>query len=328
MDMAKGRPIRTPEERAAAFFEKVNKVPGGCWLWIGALDRHGYGTFNAGNRKQVRAHRWSYQYVRGEVDSRLDLDHLCRVPRCVNPDHLEPVTRSVNLRRGNGPALTRQRMLGGPGRLPKKVRPPKPQVEPPTTLERFDAKVRQGPNGCLLWTGGKTTGYGSFWDGERTVLAHRWAYERAKGDVSPGMVLDHLCRNKACVNPDHIEEVTTGENTRRGPGSITHCHRGHLLPERDGPGGRRCKVCARIAWEAWSATPEGAAKIKANSRRRVERNRLKPRSTPDRSARARTHCPAGHEYPTASVPGKRRKCLPCEAERMRQKRARLKAEAA
>lgn len=308
------------------------------------------------------AHRWIYEYERGPIEPGRDLDHLCRVRSCVNPDHLEPVTRQENLRRGIKPTPRRRescyrghpytvantywsksgtrvcrtcgaeraalRRQGTSTSLPpiQWPRRNKPQPDQLTARGRFFAKVGR-TEGCWEWIGGRSNGYGSFWDGYRTLPAHRWLYEQENGPVAEGLVLDHLCRNRVCVNPEHLEEVTTGENTRRGPGSITHCARGHQLPERNGPGSRKCKKCAQTTWAAWSATPAARAKLKAQQARRAERNRLKPKG-PDRSYRSRTHCPAGHPYPTASQPGKRRKCRPCEAERMRQKRATTKAQAA
>lgn len=70
----------------------------GCWLWTGSLDRDGYGQ--ARYRGVVRrAHRIIYETERGPIPAGLVLDHKCRNPGCVNPDHLEPVTQAVNLRR-------------------------------------------------------------------------------------------------------------------------------------------------------------------------------------------------------------------------------------
>lgn len=69
----------------------------GCWLWSGYLASNGYGRFH-----RRAAHRLVYEAVSGPIPAGLDLDHLCRVRQCVNPEHLEPVTRSENLRRGSG----------------------------------------------------------------------------------------------------------------------------------------------------------------------------------------------------------------------------------
>lgn len=74
----------------------------GCWLWVGAI-RHGDGYGSAYNPKKKYpgvAHKIVYKILKGEVPEGLDLDHLCRVRSCVNPDHLEPVTRKVNVNRG------------------------------------------------------------------------------------------------------------------------------------------------------------------------------------------------------------------------------------
>lgn len=71
-----------------------------CWVWqIGINPRWGYG-YDSRNGKRVRAHRAMWEDRHGPVPDGCDLDHLCRVRACVNPDHLEPVTRVVNLRRG------------------------------------------------------------------------------------------------------------------------------------------------------------------------------------------------------------------------------------
>jgi hypothetical protein len=80
----------------------------GCWLWTGAMSPNGYGMVRVkkdGVRRTIGAHRALYIAVRGEPPAGMDLDHLCRVRHCVNPDHLEPVTRRVNTIRGIGPRL-------------------------------------------------------------------------------------------------------------------------------------------------------------------------------------------------------------------------------
>ena len=93
------------EHIAERFLDKISPEPNsGCWLWDASLDGKGYGQFMVpqdGVRKLKRAHRISYEMYKGPIPEGLDLDHLCRVPSCVNPDHLEPVTRGENLRRGN-----------------------------------------------------------------------------------------------------------------------------------------------------------------------------------------------------------------------------------
>lgn len=88
-------------DKVATFLQRMHPEPNsGCWLWSGMLDRHGYGRFHS-EKGGVFAHRWAYQHFKGEIPKGLVLDHLCRVPCCVNPDHLEPVTIGENVRRGN-----------------------------------------------------------------------------------------------------------------------------------------------------------------------------------------------------------------------------------
>jgi hypothetical protein len=89
------------------FLSLVERDASGCWVWTGALNKQGYGRFSVGNgpgSTQSLAYRIAYIWLVGPVPEGLQLDHLCRVPACVNPEHLEPVTPSVNVRRGIGPA--------------------------------------------------------------------------------------------------------------------------------------------------------------------------------------------------------------------------------
>ena len=88
-------PIGTPAERFAA---KTRLGVAGCILWTGARSSRGYGSF-AFEGKVVPAHRWAYEQAHGPVPAGLHIDHLCRVPACVNPEHLEPVTPRENVLR-------------------------------------------------------------------------------------------------------------------------------------------------------------------------------------------------------------------------------------
>ena len=99
---------KPPAER---FWEKVDlngPVPSdpwiplsmGCWLWVASLDRGGYGQFRVSTSPfdgPVRAHRFAYEQLVGPIPSDREIDHLCRVRHCVNPDHLEPVTHQANM---------------------------------------------------------------------------------------------------------------------------------------------------------------------------------------------------------------------------------------
>lgn len=83
------------------FMSKVDRS-GECWIWTASTTDDGYGQFFVSDRRW-RSHRWSYIHYVGAIPEGLELDHLCRVRRCCNPAHLEPVTRRENQKRGNGP---------------------------------------------------------------------------------------------------------------------------------------------------------------------------------------------------------------------------------
>jgi hypothetical protein len=164
-----------------------------------------------------------------------------------------------------------------------------------TAAERFWAKVdKAGPiaearpdlGPCWMWTAFlHPAGYGMFNVGgvPRMRGAHRVAYELLVGPVPAGLHLDHLCRNRACVNPDHLEPVTVAVNILRGIGwgaqyaRKTHCPQGHPYTDENtyrspGRGARECRTCQQ-----------------ARAEERAERRRALKRPP-------KTHCPKGHPY--------------------------------
>jgi hypothetical protein len=127
---------------------------------------------------------------------------------------------------------------------------------PEPAIDRLRKRIVIDPDtGCHNWTGANTLGYGSigisFGGKKQKLSTHRLAYEAERGPIPAGLVLDHLCRNPACCNPDHLEPVTQKENMRRGSfGSRTHCKHGHeYTPENTYllARGRQCRECRRLA---------------------------------------------------------------------------------
>ncbi len=98
-----GDPLASAPRKSSAerFWEKVD-ADGDCWIWTSSLNPAGYGTFSDKAKQSApnKAHRWAWEELIGPIPPGLQLDHLCRVRRCVNPDHLEPVTNIENQRRG------------------------------------------------------------------------------------------------------------------------------------------------------------------------------------------------------------------------------------
>jgi hypothetical protein len=123
------------------------------------------------------------------------------------------------------------------------------------SVSRFWMQVARG-DGCWLWMGPiNQMGYGRATHRGRRQLAHRVAFELTNGPVPDGLVLDHLCRVKACVNPAHLEAVTNRENVRRGLKGVltTHCPKGHPYDEVNThyhEGHRYCRACGRASTAA------------------------------------------------------------------------------
>lgn len=114
---------------------------------------------------------------------------------------------------------------------------------------------------CDIWTGSlDKDGYGRIKRNGMTYRAHRIAYEEAKGPIPDGLQLDHLCRVRNCINPDHLEAVTCQENIRRGElgaaqRARTHCPQNHPYSGDnlyiDPRGDRQCRICRYNQLKAW-----------------------------------------------------------------------------
>lgn len=176
---------------------------------------------------------------------------------------------------------------------------------------RFWAHVRK-TDGCWEWTATcSTTGYGRVHAWGRAEQAHRVAYRLMVGEIPAGLTIDHLCRNRKCVKPEHLEVVTMRENILRGEGASaknakrTACIQGHPFTEDNlyqRRGVRICQIC-KLAHDAAYRT-----------RRRAQRDAFRQvNGFVSKNAR-RTHCIQGHAFDAGNSyvnPSGKRRCRIC-----------------
>lgn len=146
-------------------------------------------------------------------------------------------------------------------------------------IDRLTAKVIIDGNGCWVWQGAKCSdGYGNIKIDGKVISTHRYAYEYYIGKIPNNLEIDHLCKNRACCNSEHLEAVSHRENVLRGDSILadkarqTHCVNGHEFTDENTyhrpSGGRECRACTQIRHG-----------YKGNI-----------------AFKDRTHCPQGHKY--------------------------------
>ncbi len=138
----------------------------------------------------------------------------------------------------------------------------RPTTPRPSAEERFWSNVHRTPL-CWEWVGRIRDGYGRFRVGGHEVAAHRFAWTLLHGPVPAGLELDHLCRNRACVRPSHLEPVTRSENAIRGVTGwatvrnplLTACRAGHVFDATNtimrANGYRSCRACSKVRRDRW-----------------------------------------------------------------------------
>lgn len=178
------------------------------------------------------------------------------------------------------------------------MRRKKPYPSSDEIKQRLLDKIRiDDKTGCWIWTasiGGP--GYGQLSVCGRPHAAHRLSYQVHVGEIPEGLFIDHLCRNRPCINPAHLEPVTHQVNMARGMGGKahaqrmrerTHCKKGHpLTPDNiqwAERGKRHCKICYQTG-----------VKERNDRRKRVPIDQRRPNVAD--IARTKTHCPKGHPY--------------------------------
>ena len=159
----------------------------------------------------------------------------------------------------------------------------------PRLPQRFWEKVFPEPNtGCWLWGASEAwTGYSRYKLGvNRETTGHRHAYLNLVGPIGDGLVLDHLCRTRSCVNSAHLDPVTQRENVRRSPVAIgavnankTHCPAGHEYTPENTSGRRYQRVCKRCRAERhakrMASEPSYAASVRAAGARSERKRRAR-----------------------------------------------------
>jgi hypothetical protein len=200
------------------------------------------------------------------------------------------------------------------------------------TAARFASKIdKHGPvpahrpelGPCWVWQGTPgDNGYGYFWYEGKKRLAHRFSYQEHVGPIPDGHEIDHLCRNRLCVNPAHLEAVIHRVNVERGTApparnmAAAECYMGHPFDEENTywypNGDRGCRKCQRRRVKEWREQNRPPSGVGKGWKREI------------------TECPAGHEYTpgnTYNKPGGGRQCRACMRTKNREAQRRRRAAA-
>lgn len=181
--------------------------------------------------------------------------------------------------------------------------------------EQILRRIEVTDSGCWEWPGARLpSGYGSVRFDGRARVVHRVIWEHVNGPIPEGLQIDHLCRNRACCNPDHLEAVSQRTNLLRGMGFSglnsrkNQCPRGHPYDLIESDGSRECSECKHD-----------------RRRRHYESSSIATRP----KAAERTHCPSGHQYTPENTyvsPEGHRACRTCRKRQGQKHRALLTGE--
>lgn len=222
----------TPERVAETFDKSIRINDDGCWLWIKTVGTSLFPNFRGVYGKKISVRRYAFESQFGAVPPELVFAVSCRKKDCVNPAHLRAVTQSES------------RLLSDRTKRMNAV----------SIAEKIANNYSvDSATACWNWNGALDShGYGQITYHRDVIKAHRASYEYAKGLIPAGLVIDHLCRNTKCINPDHLEPVTLSVNNERGfspsaqNGRRDRCIRGHVF-DFFYRGSRGCKACRSAA---------------------------------------------------------------------------------